>query len=98
MKRGRFQSRDPVSEPMQEQAKVLDLTSPLSDQLMRALAALEDTEMGETLLLLFNQDPHPLLNQLCPILKGDFEWRILVDGQESWTVMIQRKGMSQDAK
>lgn len=75
----------------------LDLRSPLSDQLMRILQALESMEAGETLSLVHNQDIKPLLGRLHPVLAGSFEWSILEDGPEVWKVAFQKKGPPQAA-
>ena len=71
----------------------LDLRSPLSDQLMRILQALESVEPGETLFLMHDKDPRALLSRLHPVLKGGFEWSILEEEPQVWKVTFQRKDL-----
>jgi uncharacterized protein (DUF2249 family) len=75
---------------------LLDLHQPRSDLLMHALAALEDMEAGDTLLVELDRDPQPLLNQLRPILESGFSSWVVEEGPEIWRVMIYRSAGSAD--
>lgn len=70
---------------------LLDLREPVSDRVMRALCALENMEVGETLLLELDRDPRPLLNELSPILEKGFEFWVVEEGPEIWRVLITRE-------
>jgi uncharacterized protein (DUF2249 family) len=69
----------------------LDLREPLADKLMRAVSALENMEVGETLLLELDRDPQPLLKELQPILEKGFEFWVVEEGPEIWRVLITRE-------
>lgn len=75
---------------------LLDLHEPQSDLLMHALSALEDMEVGATLLVELGRDPRPLLDQLRPILERGFSYWVVEEGPEIWRVMIYRSGASAD--
>jgi uncharacterized protein (DUF2249 family) len=70
---------------------LLDLCEPASDRRMRALAALENMEVGETLLLELDRDPGPLLNELKPVFEEGFSFWVAEEGPKIWRVLITRE-------
>ena len=69
----------------------LDLREPLSDRLMRAFSALEDLETGDSLIVVLDQDPQSLLNQLRPVLERGFTYWMPEAGPKTWRVIVTRE-------
>jgi uncharacterized protein (DUF2249 family) len=61
---------------------------------MRAIAALEELEVGETIILELDRDPRPLLNELGPFLEKRFETWVAEEGPEIWRVLITREELN----
>ena len=55
---------------------------------MHLLCALEDMEVGDTLLVLLDRDPDPLLQQLRPVLQSGLTYRVTEERRETWQVLI----------
>ncbi|MBI2560075.1 MAG: DUF2249 domain-containing protein [Planctomycetes bacterium] len=52
---------------------------------------LDGLKSKESLVLINDHDPKPLLYQLDAERKGLFEWKYLAQGPEEWKVEISRK-------
>lgn len=68
---------------------VLDLREyPLCDRPMLFLLSLEEMAPGETLLVVNDRDPAPLLQELRPVLEKGFAYWIPESGPETWRILI----------
>ena len=55
---------------------------------MRFLLSLEKMALGDTLLVVSDRDPDPLLQELKPVLEKGLTWWIPETGPEIWRVLI----------
>lgn len=68
---------------------LLDLREhPFCERSMGFLLSLEKMAPGDTLLLVSDRDPDPLLQELKPVLEKGLTWWIPEAGPEIWRVLI----------
>lgn len=68
---------------------VLDLREhPLCERPMRFLLSLEAMTSGDTLLVVNDRDPDPILQELKPILETSFTYWTPEVGPEIWRILI----------
>ena len=68
---------------------LLDLRQfPLCERSMQTYSSLEGMVTGDTLLIVNDLDPNPLLQQLRPILERNFTYWITEDGPQTWRIIF----------
>ena len=68
---------------------LLDLREyPVSERAMRLLLALEEMELEKPLLVVSDQDPDPLLQDLMPVLSKGFTYWIPEAGPGTWRILV----------
>ena len=68
---------------------LLDLREhPLRERSMRLLLSLKKVAPSETLLVVSDHNPAPLLQELKPVLEKDFTYWIPEAGPETWRILI----------
>jgi uncharacterized protein (DUF2249 family) len=68
---------------------LLDLRQfPLCERALQTHSSLEGMVTGETLLIVNDLDPNPLLQQLRPILESHFNYWITEDGPQTWRIIF----------
>ena len=65
---------------------------------MRFLLSLESMAPGDTLLVVNDRDPDPLLQELKPILETSFTYWIPEAGPEIWRILISRGDPVEDQR
>ena len=68
---------------------LLDLREyPLCERPMRVLLSLERLAMGETMVVIDDCDPDPLLKELKPALDRGYTYWVAEEGPEIWRIFI----------
>lgn len=68
---------------------LLDLREyPVSERAMHLLLALEEMVLEKPLLVVSDQDPDPLLQDLMPVLSKGFTYWIPEAGPDTWRVLV----------
>jgi len=68
---------------------LLDLREhPIGERPLRFLSSLEQMSSGDTLLVVSDRDPDPLLQQLKPVLEKGLTYWIPEAGPEIWRILI----------
>jgi uncharacterized protein (DUF2249 family) len=57
----------------------------------KIFGTLDGLQSGESMIIINDHDPKPLLYQLDAEKKGLYEWEYLAEGPEEWKVEIKRK-------
>ena len=71
---------------------LLDLREyPLCERSMRLLSFLEQMNQGDTLLVVNDRDPAPLLEELKPLLETGYSAWVPESGPEIWHILISRE-------
>ncbi len=74
---------------------LLDLRQyPLCERSMQTYSSLEGMGTGDTLLIVNDNDPHLLLQQLRPIIERNFTYWITEDGPQTWRIIFSRSESS----
>jgi uncharacterized protein (DUF2249 family) len=58
---------------------------------MRCLLSLERLATGETVVVMNDLDPDPLLKELKPVLDRGFTYKLAEEGPEIWRILISRE-------
>ena len=64
----------------------------LCERPMHVLLSLERLAEGESMLVIDDRDPDPLLNQLKPVLGEDYTYWVAEEGPEIWRLFVMRQG------
>ncbi len=74
---------------------LLDLRQyPLCERSMQTYSSLKGMVTGDTLLIVNDNDPHLLLQQLRPIIERNFTYWITEDGPQTWRIIFSRSESS----
>jgi uncharacterized protein (DUF2249 family) len=68
---------------------LLDLREyPVPERAMHLLLSLEGMTQEKPLLVVSDQDPNPLLEELTPVLRKGFTYWIPEAGPETWRILV----------
>ncbi len=89
----------PQPDPMPLRSSVLDLREyPLSERSIRFLSSLERMSPGDTLIVVNDRDPEPLLRELKPVLEKGLTYRIPEAGSGIWRIVVSCSESMDDQK